>query len=138
TDAELEAWAVHAHPGFEVARMSHPRNPRRTVEVKLRAGAEGLEALFDPYTGADVGQAGSGRIRAVAWLVSLHDNLLGGRTGRAINGFGGFCLALLGVSGLVIWWPGVQRWRRSLTVHRRVGWRRLMWDLHGALGVWTF
>jgi uncharacterized iron-regulated membrane protein len=138
TDAEIEAAAVRAHPGYEVARMSHPRNPRRTVEVRLTRGAEVLERLFDPYTGVDVGPGGPGRIRIVSWLVSLHDNLLGGRTGRKINGFGGFCVALLGVTGLVIWWPGTQRWRRSLTLHRRVGWRRLMWDVHSALGIWTF
>jgi uncharacterized iron-regulated membrane protein len=137
TDAELEAAAVRAHPGFEVARMSHPRNPRRTVEVKLTRGAEVIERLFDPYTGADVGRARSRRIRAVSWLISLHDNLLGGRTGRTINGFGGLCLALLAITGVVIWWPGVQRWRRSLIIHRRVGWRRFMWDLHSAIGIWT-
>jgi uncharacterized iron-regulated membrane protein len=137
SDAELEAAAVRAHPGFEVARMSHPRNPRRTVEMKLTRGAEVLERLFNPYTGADVGRAGSRRIRAVSWLISLHDNLLGGRTGRTINGFGGFSLALLAMSGLVIWWPGRPRWRRSLIIHRRVGWRRLMWDMHSALGIWT-
>jgi uncharacterized iron-regulated membrane protein len=137
TDAELEEAAVRAHPGFVVARMSHPRNPRRTVEMKLTRGDEEIERLFDPYTGADVGRAGSGRIRAVSRLISLHDNLLGGRTGRMVNGFGGLCLALLAMSGTVIWWPGAQRWRRSLTIRRRVGWRRLMWDLHSALGIWT-
>jgi uncharacterized iron-regulated membrane protein len=137
TDEALEAAALRAHPGFEVTRLSHPRNPRRAREVKLVRGVAAIDRLFDPYTGDDLGPAGSRRILAVAWLINLHDNLLGGRTGRRINGFGGFCLALLGLTGLVIWWPGVQRWRRSVIVHRRAGWRRFMWDLHSALGIWT-
>jgi uncharacterized iron-regulated membrane protein len=137
TGEQLEAAAVRAHPGFEVAQMSHPRNPRRAVEVKLRRAKEVIERLFDPFTGADLGPAESAGIRAVAWLVALHDNLLHGRTGRMVNGIGGLSTVALGLTGLIIWWPGAQRWRRSLTLHRRVGWRRFMWDLHSALGIWT-
>jgi len=37
----------------------------------------------------------------------------------------------------VVWWPGIKTWRRGLTVHRKVGWRRFTWDLHSMLGFWT-
>jgi uncharacterized iron-regulated membrane protein len=29
-------------------------------------------------------------------------------------------------------------WRRNLVLHRHVGWKRLTWDLHSAMGFWTF
>lgn len=76
-------------------------------------------------------------VRSVTWLVDLHDNLLGGDTGRIVNGAGGVLLTVLGLTGIVIWWPGVGGWRRSLGVRRGVGWRRLTWDLHSALGFWA-
>jgi uncharacterized iron-regulated membrane protein len=37
----------------------------------------------------------------------------------------------------VIWWPGVKTWRRSLTLHRRLGWKRLIWHLHSMIGFWS-
>jgi len=42
------------------------------------------------------------------------------------------------VTGIVIWWPGVRTWRRSLSVRRGVGWKRFTWDLHSAIGFWSF
>lgn len=75
---------------------------------------------------------------SVEWLVDLHANLLVGNTGRFVNGIGALCLTLLCLTGAIIWWPGIKSWRRSL----RVGWGsripRLSWDLHSALGFWTF
>jgi uncharacterized iron-regulated membrane protein len=47
-------------------------------------------------------------------------------------------VTLLCVTGAVVWWPGINRWRRSLTVHPRRGWQRLTWDLHSAMGAWLF
>ena len=44
---------------------------------------------------------------------------------------------LLAVTGLTIWWPGVERWRRSLVLRRGVGWKRFVWDLHGVIGFWS-
>jgi uncharacterized iron-regulated membrane protein len=45
---------------------------------------------------------------------------------------------VLTVTGLVVWWPGVSRWRRSLKIKASSGWRRFNWDLHSAIGFWLF
>ncbi len=76
--------------------------------------------------------------KLVSKLIELHDDLLAGATGRAVNGGGAFAVLLMVLTGLVIWWPGLGRWKRSLTLHRGVGWRRFMWDLHSMVGFWTF
>ena len=47
-------------------------------------------------------------------------------------------LIILALTGIVVWWPGIKTWRRSIVVHRNVGWRRFMWDLHSMMGFWTF
>jgi uncharacterized iron-regulated membrane protein len=74
----------------------------------------------------------------VEWLVDLHTNLLLGDTGRLINGIGAFALTLLCLTGLVIWWPGVTNWRRSLKVSWNSSFARRNWDLHNTLGFWCF
>ena len=74
----------------------------------------------------------------VTTLIDLHDNLLAGETGRAVNGVAAIAVLLVACTGLFIWWPGVRRWRRSLTLRRGVGWKRFTWDLHSAVGFWTF
>jgi uncharacterized iron-regulated membrane protein len=70
-------------------------------------------------------------------LLDLHDNLLGGPTGRIVNGAAGVVVIVIGLTGIVVWWPGTQCWRRSLTLHRGVSWTRLIWDVHSAVGIWT-
>ena len=69
--------------------------------------------------------------------LDLHDNLLTGDNGRTVNGVGGILLTLLSLTGVVIWWPGIRNWRRSLGVRFSANWRRLTWDLHSAIGFWT-
>jgi len=73
----------------------------------------------------------------LSWLIDLHDNLLGGRSGRVVNGIGGLLLMLLCVTGAVVWWPGVKAWRRSLLLQRHVGWKRFNWNLHSVMGFWS-
>jgi len=77
-------------------------------------------------------------VRVVEWLVDLHENLLLGMPGRAMNGIGALGLALLCVTGLIVWWPGVAHWRRSMSVSLRSSFARLNWDLHNTLGFWCF
>jgi len=75
---------------------------------------------------------------ALHWLGELHGRLLLGTNGMLINAVGGFLTAAVCLTGLVIWWPGIARWRRALTVRSGVGWKRLNFDLHSAVGFWTF
>jgi uncharacterized iron-regulated membrane protein len=137
TDEQLTAAAQRAYPGYQVANLSRPRNPDQAVDVWVQRGKQVKMRLFDPRTGNDLGDSVSFGITAVSQLIDLHDNLLGGRTGRMVNGFGAVAILVLTATGLVVWWPGMKSWRRSLTLHRGVGWKRLMWDLHSMVGIWS-
>lgn len=77
-------------------------------------------------------------IRLVSTLIELHKEFLAGPTGRTLNGVGAVAVMLMVLTGLVIWWPGATRWRSSLTLHRNVGWRRFIWELHSMVGIWCF
>jgi uncharacterized iron-regulated membrane protein len=75
---------------------------------------------------------------SIEWIVNLHENLLSGSTGRLVNGIGAICVTSLGLTGAIVWWPGIRNWRRSLTVKWRANFARIIWDLHSALGFWCF
>ena len=70
-------------------------------------------------------------------LIDLHDNLLAGPTGRKVNGLGRTRPARAGCDGSGDLVAGHQDWRRSLTLHRGVGWKRLTWHLHSMIGFWS-
>jgi uncharacterized iron-regulated membrane protein len=74
----------------------------------------------------------------LSWLGKLHGSLLAEGGGMTVNAIGGFLIAALCLTGMIVWWPGLGNWRRALTIHANVGWKRLVFDLHGALGFWTF
>jgi uncharacterized iron-regulated membrane protein len=74
----------------------------------------------------------------LSWLGKLHGSLLMSGEGMTANAIGGFLIAALCLSGIVVWWPGIGRWRRAVTIRAGVGWKRLVFDLHRALGFWIF
>ncbi|MGA2883261.1 MAG: PepSY-associated TM helix domain-containing protein, partial [Bryobacteraceae bacterium] len=116
---ELQQKAQRLYPGYSVYSVNEIQRPDRTDEIVLGNGKERIGRLFDPYTGADLGDPHSGVDRAFGWLVDLHDNLLSGLTGRLMNGTGAFFIVLLSLTGILIWWPGIKNWRRSVTINRK-------------------
>ena len=138
TEEQLTGAAKRAYPGYTVLSMGQPRNPDQAVGVSLKRNADLKSRLFNPYTGADLGDSVPFGIRVVSKLLELHDDLLAGKTGRAVNGAGALLLVFIALTGIVVWWPGIQTWRRGLTLHRNVGWQRFTWDLHRMVGFWTF
>jgi uncharacterized iron-regulated membrane protein len=138
TDSQLGEAAGHLYPGYRVVKIGRAGNPDQAVDLWLRKGDQLKQRLFDPRTGNDLGDSVPTGIWLVSKLIDLHDNLLGGPTGRKVNGIGAFALLILAVTGLAIWWPGIRTWRRSLTLHRRVGWKRSIWHLHSMIGFWSF
>jgi uncharacterized iron-regulated membrane protein len=136
-------WQLTAfHEGNYKARASgRPgrRAPDPTALAVFERAGETKERLFNPYTGADLGDNWTSGQAFVAWLVRLHDELLMQQPdGQWWNGLLSLVFTVSVLTGAVVWWPGLARWKRSLGVHRGVGWRRLNWDLHSAMGFWLF
>jgi uncharacterized iron-regulated membrane protein len=138
TAEELSAAAKQAYPRFDIAGVSFSKDPTRAAEVSMMRGPRRRDRVFDPYTGKDLGDVAPDEPHFLTWLVKLHDDLLADRTGRLVNGAGALLLTLLSLTGAIIWWPGVARWRRSMFVRWKVSWPRFNWDLHSAIGFWMF
>jgi uncharacterized iron-regulated membrane protein len=117
--------------------LSRALDPDQAVDVWLRRGDEIRKRLFDPRSGGEVGESVPTGIRLASRLLDLHDNLFAGETGRKVNGVGAVAVLALATTGLVVWWPGINSWRRSLSLHRGAGWKRLTWDLHSMIGFWS-
>ena len=138
SDTDLTAAAMRSYPGSRVVRISRAADPNQAVDVWVDLGNELKKRLFDPISGADVGGSDAIAITLVSKLIELHDDLLAGPAGRKVNGFGALAVLITASTGLIIWWPGLARWRRSLVVNRNAGWKRLNWELHSAVGFWSF
>jgi uncharacterized iron-regulated membrane protein len=139
TDEQIAEAVVRQYPGFEVTSLTlRRRTPTASADVWLKKGDVELHRLFDPYDGADLGDAEPRATRMFEKVAEFHDNLLGDRIGRDLNGIGGAVLAVMSLSGIVIWWPGIRSWRRGMTVRWSSSWKRFNWDLHSALGFWSF
>jgi uncharacterized iron-regulated membrane protein len=138
TIEELSAAAQKAYPRFDVSKVWMSSNPRAAVEIWITRGGRRRERLFNPYTGKDLGDALPYEPRLVDWLVAFHDDLLGGRKGRLVNGVGALFLTALCMTGAIIWWPGTARVKRSLILGWTGNWRRFNWDLHSTIGFWMF
>jgi uncharacterized iron-regulated membrane protein len=134
----LKQAAAQAYPDYSVSYIWEGKQPNQVVEIWMHRGDKQKQRLFDPYTGKDVGPSVPTGIKILAWLADLHINLLAGKPGRAVNGLGAGFLTLLCLTGAVVWWPGVESWRRSLSINWRANWKRFNWDLHSAFGFWTF
>ena len=128
--AELLASVQKKYPGADLLAVQLPRDRRHSAALVVSAGPEyGPETVIvDPYTARVLGMPPSQppffqRVR------QLHRQLLLGRPGNTVVVWTALGLALLAVTGPVVWWP-----RRRVGVRwKRVGWRRVL-DLHALLG----
>jgi uncharacterized iron-regulated membrane protein len=122
-------------PKDRVSGIDAPTDARPTTLAYVVRGDRFLTILVDPTTGTILGELPDNSI--VRTIQDLHFDLLAGRTGRVVNGAGGIVLLVLCMTGLVIWWPGLATWRRGLTIDFRRSWKRVNWELHSAVGIWT-
>jgi len=135
--------AVHqAWPKYSVTYIFESKRKNEATEVWIERDGESAGKtkgrLVDPFTGRDLGRSRPASIGVLAWFSRLHTDLLAGRTGRIVNGWLSILVVILSVTGLIIWWPGIGRLRRSLTIDFKANWKRLNWDLHSVVGLWMF
>jgi uncharacterized iron-regulated membrane protein len=112
------------------------------VHLRLAHDAGAIDVTVDPASGRVLGQrASDGHL--TAWLYRLHSSLLVDDAlwiddlGSWI--VGGIGLALLGstLSGLYLWWPRWRHLRQAIAVRWRAGVKRVVFDLHRAVGFWS-
>ena len=143
TGEALDAAVRRVYADYEVVGISEPFGRRdgpdaaaRPVDVALVKDGVRTGRVFDPYGAQDLGDNFPPSVRAMEWVVDLHDNLLTGTTGRRVNGVGGALVMVLVLTGVVIWWQGRSRWWRGLVVTRAPP-RPVIWQLHSAVGFWS-
>ena len=125
----------NAYPSATVSGVDAPTTSRPTYLAYASRGDRFLTLLLDPVSADLLGELPEQSF--VRMMQDLHFDLLAGRNGRIINGVGALFLLAMCMTGLVIWWPGRHNWTRGLTVDFRRQWKRVNWDLHSALGIWT-
>ncbi len=137
SEQQLNDAALSANPGYEIININRLGDSKQAVEIWLESDGHVKKRFFDPFNGNDIGSAERTGQMLVIGLINLHDSFLLGDTGRKVNGAGAIAVLLMVVTGLIIWWPGVKRWRRSLSLKQGVGWRRKIWDIHSMVGIWS-
>ncbi len=139
--APILAAVTTERPGWVVTGLEDLDKPDEATTLLLRrtdgtlSGNYRLVAI-DPTTGRVLDDtlrfAGP-----LGFATNLHFYLCAGKTGLLVSGWAALGLLLLALTGLVLWWPGVARWRSALLFRPRVRLRRLIWELHTVVGFWT-
>ncbi|MFT4111946.1 PepSY-associated TM helix domain-containing protein [Silvibacterium sp.] len=130
------AAAQAAFPGTVVTYLSMPTARLPVFQLNLHDSAKSKEfqAIADPQTGKPT-------LLPRSWVDVIYDfhvNLLmGDAHGVQWNGVGAAGLLVLAMSGILLWWRGIRSWWRALGISLRHSWRRVNYDLHHALGLWT-
>jgi uncharacterized iron-regulated membrane protein len=98
---------------------------------------ERIQTFIDPYTGTIICQYNYNH-RWLQKIYDLHENLLGGLTGKKINAWFAMLLLIVSIAGLLLWWRGKKYWRLGLEYRIQASWKRQMWDLHNLGGFLFF
>jgi uncharacterized iron-regulated membrane protein len=119
-------------------RRSQGQGGQRRAEAGARR-AGGLQVYLDPVSGEVLGSRKSVLPPFLTFAHQLHGNFLMSReTGRPIVGWLGVAMCLLGLSGLVLWWPKRGQWQYAFKMRRQATGLRFYRELHAATGIWIF
>jgi uncharacterized iron-regulated membrane protein len=137
-DDKLRSLAEKSWPRYRAGYVFRGKQRDQASIVVLDRNGKYQQELFDPYTGQDLGPADPAVLRVLTWLADLHFNLLAGEQGRRWNGYAAVLVTMLVLAGAVVWWPGIESWRRSLAACTTGNWKRFNWELHSMIGFWTY
>ncbi len=132
--SELYGLAQRAIPGKRVERLYIWGGPGAAWSFRASIHDREREYVYvDQYRGTVLGRYPMDGTW-LQWVYDLHDDILLGKPGLVTNGVGALLLALMCVSGGVIWWHGVRRVMDGFRYHRRAKWKGQIYDLHKLVG----
>jgi uncharacterized iron-regulated membrane protein len=105
----------------------------------MRREGRGLQIFLDPVSGEVLGTSDAVLPPFLTFAHQLHGNFLMGRAGRSqVVGWLGVAMCILGLTGLVLWWPRRGQWRYAFKVRSEAQGLRFHRELHAATGIWMF
>jgi uncharacterized iron-regulated membrane protein len=130
---------LSSHPGSTIKAVDgfDRTDDLLALDTDTSASSRDRYYFIDRATGKQVA-AHESLSAALDFLDDFHRNLLAGRKGRGVNGIVALLFCVTVLSGLVVWWPGMARWSRSIFVNWSLSWKRINYDLHSAIGFWCF
>lgn len=133
--SSVVAQAQARFPGRQLTYVGFPQNESPWWALYLSdPRGHSTVAYADARTGAPLALQ---RRLFIDWVLDLHVYLLAGRSGFIANCIAGIGILLLAISGFVLWWPGIRTWKTALLVSLGSGWKRINYDLHNVVGIWT-
>lgn len=140
--AILAAAQAAAPEGMRALFLAAPEEPGKMASVRFaRPGAPpgpgGTQILVDPVSlQTSLLPPNGGWLRQ---MFNLHAQLfVPGRDGRWLVGWFGIAMCVLGISGLIMWWPRRSNWQAAFQVNPKARGARFFRELHGAVGIWCW
>jgi uncharacterized iron-regulated membrane protein len=132
--------AMAARPGARALILSWPQEAGDPAMVRLTTGggrdAAVTQIYIDPVSLAVLDAREGFRSSFLRTVHDIHGSMMiGGREGRATIGWLGAGMLLLGLTGIVLWWPRKNRWKDAYGVKRgATGWLFYR-QVHGTAGI---
>ena len=126
-------------PGMAERRGGEGARGTRRESAQGGGRAGGLQLFIDPVSGEVLGSRKTAAPGLLIFAHQLHGNFLMGRDGRTlVVGWLGVAMCILGLSGLVLWWPKKGQWKYAFKVRSTASGLRFHRELHAATGIWIF
>ncbi len=116
---------------FALSPSSPAADLAYSAQVQLPGHAESSTVFVNQYTGQVLGKI-DGKSFATA-VHEFHTDMMLGDRGAFIMMLMAGLLILLSLSGVILWWP-----RKIITVRWSASGRRINFDLHNAIGFYSF
>ncbi|MGK7370933.1 MAG: PepSY-associated TM helix domain-containing protein, partial [Candidatus Halalkalibacterium sp. M3_1C_030] len=120
----------------EILFLNLPSGGGQTIEAWLGSDPNYTFVYTNPHTGEIIGSR-TARGSFTTIVHELHAHLLTGDTGSIIVGISGIVLVLLCFTGIILWFPKVGKFIKSISVSFRKKFKRVNYDLHRSVGFWT-
>ena len=128
--------------GVEVTGVVVSGDPAEAYKVNISKPSR-TAVYVDQYTGEVKGKVGRlpffNTVRRLhRWLMDSRPDDGGVFWGKLIVGISTLMMALVIITGMVIWWPkSMKMWINRSKVALRLGWHRFWYDLHVAGGIYA-
>ena len=130
-----------APAGMIANRVELPARDGAASSVRFRPREEGgasIDVYVDPVSLKILGTSEVvERGPVLAFLITIHAFLaMPPPIGLPFVGWTGVIMTLMGLSGLVLWWPRKGQWRRGFLIRRGTRGLNFYFDLHRVAGIW--